>query len=314
MSTEDDRCAKARRFQRIDDAFHKGNVEALRAALDDPTAVPNGPMPETIGSCLVYAIYHSPLQFIRALLEMGADPNVAVDDGFPPLIAALSCTRDVQGARRRTDVDEIIRLLLSFGVDPNQRGINDYTALHMAVNERNTLAVQILLDHGANPELRTRIDDCATPLDMARTFGLEGIAAMLARKGRPDRRRLRSGLIVLTDIPGDGEPVRRQHRYLIRLRLWLNKGQAVRWEIAWGPAGIARLEDNGETLITEVQIDRRSLVNGLFYGIEGMCVGGTRRLEIAPHLAYGDRGVPGVIPSGAVLTAEVTIIDARPRK
>lgn len=314
MSTEDDRCAKARRFQRIDDAFHKGNVEALRAALDDPTAVPNGPMPETIGSCLVYAIYHSPLQFIRALLEMGADPNVAVDDGFPPLIAALSCTRDVQGARRRTDVDEIIRLLLSFGVDPNQRGINDYTALHMAVNERNTLAVQILLDHGANPELRTRIDDCATPLDMARTFGLEGIAAMLARKGRPDRRRLRSGLMVLTDIPGDGEPVRRQHRYLIRLRLWLNKGQAVRWEIAWGPAGIARLEDNGETLITEVQIDRRSLVNGLFYGIEGMCVGGTRRLEIAPHLAYGDRGVPGVIPSGAVLTAEVTIIDARPRK
>jgi len=74
------------------------------------------------------------------------------------------------------------------------------------------------------------------------------------------------------------------------------------------------LEDNGETLITEVQIDRRSLVNGLFYGIEGMCVGGTRRLEIAPHLAYGDRGVPGVIPSGAVLTAEVTILDARPRK
>ena len=44
-----------------------------------------------------------------------------------------------------------------------------------------------------------------------------------------------------------------------------------------------------------------------------MRVGGTRRLEIAPHLAYGDRGVPGVIPAGAVLTAEITIGEAKPR-
>ena len=87
----------------------------------------------------------------------------------------------------------------------------------------------------------------------------------------------------------------------------------MRWHMAWGPVGIARLEDNGETLITEVRIDRRSLVNGLFYGVDGMRVGGTRRLEIAPHLGYGDRGVPGVIPAGAVLTAEITILEARAR-
>jgi len=70
----------------------------------------------------------------------------------------------------------------------------------------------------------------------------------------------------------------------------------------------ARLEDDGRTLITEVRVDRRSLVSGLFYGVEGMRIGGTRRLEIAPHLAYGDRGVPGVIPSNAVLTAEITVL------
>jgi FKBP-type peptidyl-prolyl cis-trans isomerase len=75
--------------------------------------------------------------------------------------------------------------------------------------------------------------------------------------------------------------------------------------------GVARLDDEGKTLITEVRIDRRSLVNGLFYGVEGMHVGGMRRLEIAPHLAYGERGVPGIIPAGAVLTAEITIIEAR---
>ena len=78
-----------------------------------------------------------------------------------------------------------------------------------------------------------------------------------------------------------------------------------------GASGGARLEDNGATLITEVRMDRRSLINGLFYGVEGMRVGGTRRLSIAPHLAYGDRGVPDVIRPQATLTAEITILDAR---
>ena len=53
------------------------------AAVDDPAVVPNGRMPDTVGSCLVYAIYHSPLAFIRKLLEIGADPNAPADDGFP---------------------------------------------------------------------------------------------------------------------------------------------------------------------------------------------------------------------------------------
>ena len=306
---EDERCAEAAKFRRIDDAFREGDLQALRAAVDDPGMVPNGNLAHGIGSCLVYAIYHSPIAFIRTLLEAGADPRAPADDGFPPLIAALSCTRSYPGSNARVDVDDIIRLLLSFGADANQRGINDYTPLHMAVAERNPMAIQILLEAGADPELRTRIDDYDTPLEMARAAGLTDIAERLALKGTLLRRRLRSGLTLLMDAPGSGEPVRRQHNYRIRLRLWLHKGEPVRWPSAWGPIGVARLEDEGKTLITEVRIDRRSLVNGLFYGVEGMRVGGTRRLEIAPHLAYGDRGVPGVIPEGALLTAEIAILE-----
>jgi uncharacterized protein len=309
VTTEDERCAEAKKVRQIDDAFRTGDLEALRATVDDPAAIPNGRLPITIGSCLVYAIYHSPLGFIRTLLEIDANPNAPADDGFPPLIAALCCARDVPGGTRRTDVDDILRLLLSFGADPNQRGINDYTALHMAVAEHQPLAVQILLDAGADPELRTRIDECETPLEMATAAGLVEIAATLARKGQPLRQRLRSGLTLLWDVPGSGELVRRQHIYGIRLRLWLSRGDAVRWPIAWGPVGVARLENNGETLITQVRVDRRSLVSGLFYGVEGMRVGGTRRLEIGPHLAYGERGVAGVIPSNALLTAEITITE-----
>jgi FKBP-type peptidyl-prolyl cis-trans isomerase len=50
------------------------------------------------------------------------------------------------------------------------------------------------------------------------------------------------------------------------------------------------------------------MMSGLFYGIDGMRVGGTRRLEIAPHLAYGEKGLPGVIPEHALLIAEITIL------
>ena len=119
--------------------------------------------------------------------------------------------------------------------------------------------------------------------------------------------RLRPGLMLLLDIPGSGDLVRRQQSYDVTLRLWV-EGEPVRWHMASGPVGVARLDDEGRLLVTRVRIDRRSLVNGLFYGVEGMRVGGTRRLAIAPHLGYGGRGVPGVIPPDATLTAEITVV------
>jgi len=309
MTSEDERCAEAKKFHQIKAAFQKGDLEALREAVEDPAMVPNGVMPLTIGSCLVYAIYHSPLDFIHTLLNIGADPNVRVHDGFPPLIAALSCTRTVPGSRARTDVEDIIRMLLSFGADPNQRGINDYTPLHMAVAERNATAIEILLSHGADPELRTRIDELQTPMQMALANGWADIAAKFAPV-RHARQVLRPGLILLSETNGSGETVRRGSRYRIQLRLWFKTGDAVRWQNAWEPVGSARLENKGDTLITEILLNRRSLVNGVFYGVEGMRVGGTRRLEIASHLAYGARGVPGVIPPNTGLVAEITILEA----
>ena len=183
MSTGAERRAEQQRVMRIDAAFRAGDLAALRAAVEDPASVPNGPMPLAIGPCLEYAIYHSPLAFIRALLEIGADPNPPDHAGFPPLIAALSCSRARLGARARPDVADILALLFAFGADPDQRGINDYTPLHMAVAERNRAAVEQLLDAGADPGLRTRIDECETPLEMARSAGLLDIARLLEARG-----------------------------------------------------------------------------------------------------------------------------------
>ena len=311
MTNDKERCARARTLQRIDDAFRAGDLAALHAAVDDPGAIPNGRLDDTIGTCLVYAIYHSPLAFIRELLALGADPNVPVDDGFPPLIAALTKTRSAPGSPARPDVDEVVRLLLAHGVDPNQRGVNDYTPLHMAVAMRNLLAVHRLLEAGADPDLQTRIDDCTTPLEDARAAGLAEFVAALERRGRPLGRRLRSGVVLQMDVPGEGDLVRRQQNYRVRLRMWLGDGEPVRWKAASGPVGAAHLEDGGATLVTEIRVNRGLLVNGLFYGVEGMRVGGTRRLEIAPHMGYGERGLPGIIPPSSTLVIEIAVLAAR---
>ncbi len=179
MKSDAERCQEYETFRKIDAAFRAGDLAALQAAVDDPSTVPNGPMPLTIGPCLEYAIYHSPLPFIRTLLEIGADPNPADHAGFPPLIAALSCSRPRPGSPGRPDVLEILKLLLAFKSDPDQRGVNDYTPLHMAVSERNSAAVGLLLQGGADPRLRTRIDDCETPREMAEKMGLREIAELL---------------------------------------------------------------------------------------------------------------------------------------
>jgi hypothetical protein len=49
MAMEQERCAEAKRLGQIDDAFVKGDLEALRAAVDDPTLVPNGRTPRNRG-------------------------------------------------------------------------------------------------------------------------------------------------------------------------------------------------------------------------------------------------------------------------
>ena len=53
-----------------------------------------------------------------------------------------------------------------------------------------------------------------------------------------------------------------------------------------GPISLMQyLEDDGTTLVTDVRIDRAFLVPGVFYGIEGMRIGGMRRLRIPPSFA-----------------------------
>lgn len=100
-------------------------------------------------------------EVVRILLDAGADPNIADNEGMVPLIVNA---RDA----------EIAQMLIVHGANVNARAKDSFTPL---LNSSTTELTRLLLEHGADPFAKTR--DGETALDFARQHNNKGQAALL---------------------------------------------------------------------------------------------------------------------------------------
>ncbi|KAH7357242.1 ankyrin repeat-containing domain protein [Rhexocercosporidium sp. MPI-PUGE-AT-0058] len=129
-----------------------------------------------IETSLFRAVSKGDKDVVQLLLEYGADPNARPPGAESPL--HIACSNDKKTIvkylvdTRRVDVDE-----------PNAKG---ETPLYSAVLRRQKDCIEVLLDAGANPNVRPLGQDSETPLSIAVNRGDKGIVAVLLDQEKID--------------------------------------------------------------------------------------------------------------------------------
>lgn len=156
------------------DALQNGDIQAIRKrALDEPGyLVARDYLNDTP---LLSAISFDNRELVQFLLQRGADPNVAVDDGYTCLLIAIESDAAVSV--------EIVATLIAARADIHQSGTNGWTPLHMAAARGRAEKAQLLIDAGANVNQRKEIDAEETPLMEAAFTGQAETVQLLLDNG-----------------------------------------------------------------------------------------------------------------------------------
>ncbi|OZJ05688.1 hypothetical protein BZG36_01438 [Bifiguratus adelaidae] len=114
------------------------------------------------------------LEFVRRLLDDGADVNITDNAGWTPLHEAV--------LKGHTN---IVSLLLSRGADVNAKGLGGESPLHDACEEGMVEIVKALLQHGADVD--TRNSDARTALDLALEAENDNVVRLLKSHNAQDK-------------------------------------------------------------------------------------------------------------------------------
>jgi len=104
---------------------------------------------------LVYAILHNAFVLARVLIEYGADVTCTDIDGCTllHLITHIDEENNIHPFWIPRAQKEVALLLVSRGLNPNVCTTDGISPLRMAVKSHNAVIAQVLLEHGADPEL-----------------------------------------------------------------------------------------------------------------------------------------------------------------
>jgi FKBP-type peptidyl-prolyl cis-trans isomerase len=114
-------------------------------------------------------------------------------------------------------------------------------------------------------------------------------------KDKPKEVTTKSGL-KYTDLKvGDGDEAKLNDKVQVHYTGWLTNGKKFDSSV-----------DRGKPF--EFKIAKGTVIQGWVEGVQGMKVGGKRKLVIPPELGYGERGAADVIPPNATLVFEVELL------